>query len=87
MDKKDGGADRARTGDPVTASHVLSQLSYSPTRYIIIQKTLKSVKMTGWASFIYRAETGSLFFPEILNRAARTAETCLFMIGDFIKIG
>lgn len=27
----DGGADRARTGDPLVANQVLSQLSYSPS--------------------------------------------------------
>ncbi len=30
MDSKSGGADRDRTGDPLVANQVLSQLSYSP---------------------------------------------------------
>ena len=29
----DGGADRARTGDPLVANQVLSQLSYSPEEW------------------------------------------------------
>jgi hypothetical protein len=29
--EKSGGADRDRTGDPLVANQVLSQLSYSPT--------------------------------------------------------
>jgi hypothetical protein len=29
--KRSGGADRDRTGDPLVANQVLSQLSYSPT--------------------------------------------------------
>ena len=31
--QKDGGADRDRTGDPLLAKQVLSQLSYSPMIY------------------------------------------------------
>ncbi len=33
---KNGGATRDRTADLVTASHALSQLSYSPTRKLYI---------------------------------------------------
>ena len=31
-----GGADRDRTGDPLLAKQVLSQLSYSPKRYHVM---------------------------------------------------
>jgi hypothetical protein len=31
-----GGADRDRTGDPLVANQVLSQLSYSPTHGILV---------------------------------------------------
>ena len=33
--EKNGGADRDRTGDLLTASQALSQLSYSPTRVVL----------------------------------------------------
>jgi hypothetical protein len=32
--RRDGGADRDRTGDPLLAKQVLSQLSYSPVRMV-----------------------------------------------------
>jgi hypothetical protein len=35
QNKKFGGRDRARTGDPLLAKQVLSQLSYTPTPIIL----------------------------------------------------
>ena len=35
---KNGGRDRARTGDPLLAKQVLSQLSYTPTGNPIYSK-------------------------------------------------
>jgi hypothetical protein len=38
---KSGGRDRDRTGDPLLAKQVLSQLSYTPTRnYMIVMNFL-----------------------------------------------
>ena len=54
--KVDGGADRDRTGDLLTASQALSQLSYSPTRgSVILQEDHGSVKK---GSIAYAADIG-----------------------------
>ncbi len=44
-DRKFGGRDRARTGDPLLAKQVLSQLSYTPTPGTLIDsKALATVR-------------------------------------------
>ena len=43
-----GGAEGSRTPDPKTASLVLSQLSYSPTRGITVQGGRRSCQGSEW---------------------------------------
>ena len=44
---KVGGRGRDRTGDPLLAKQVLSQLSYTPTALFILRHAARLVKKTG----------------------------------------
>ena len=43
-----GGADRDRTGDPLVANQVLSQLSYSPLPVVSYQLSVPSSATDNW---------------------------------------
>src|SRR5262249_1548828 len=55
---KNGGAEGSRTPDPKTASLVLSQLSYSPTRPINLQAVCNDVKEVGGLRRLLRVGAG-----------------------------
>ena len=68
MAKGFGGRDRDRTGDPLLAKQVLSQLSYTPTRYNhYTLNRLQRVFLNMWFGFFvpvdpklkFRLQTGS----------------------------
>ena len=48
MSRVSGGADRDRTGDPLVANQVLSQLSYSPMTVVSHQLSVPSFATDNW---------------------------------------